>query len=79
MPTLFQEIKQFDYLGLRLNPMMSMKNAVASIQEKANKSHSLALAVSYSLYHDKPTFCSSPVEMLDLWKLCILPHFLDLL
>ena len=61
-------------------PMMTMKAAVASIQEKANKGHSLALAVSYSLRYDKhhsnPILCRSPVEMLNLWKPCILPHFL---
>jgi len=56
-----------------------MKAVVASIQEKANKGHSLALAVSYSLRYDKhhfsPTLCRSPVEMLNLWKSCVLPHF----
>jgi len=40
----------------------------------------LALAVSYSLRYDKhhsnPTLCRSPVEMLNLWKSCVLPHFL---
>ena len=60
--------------------MLTMKPAVASIQEKANKGHSLALAVSYSLRYDKhhsnPTLCRSPVEMLNLWKSCVLPHFL---
>jgi len=29
--TLLQEVKHFDYLGLRLDPMMNMKAAVASI------------------------------------------------
>jgi len=51
--TLMQEVQQFDYLDLKLDPMMNMKAAVASIQKKANKGHSLALAVSYSLYYDK--------------------------
>jgi len=59
--------------------MLTMKPAVASIQEKANKGHSLALAVSYSLRYDKhhsnPTLCRSPAEMLNLWKSCVLPHF----
>ena len=52
---LSQDLKHFDYLGLRLEPMITMKVAVASIQEKANKGHSLALAVSYSLRYDKHT------------------------
>jgi len=60
--------------------MLTMKPAVASIQEKANKGHSLALAVSYSLrydkYHSNPTLCRSPAELLNLWKSCVLPHFL---
>ena len=82
--TLLQEGTHCDYLRLRLDPkkaaVASMKAAVASILEKANKGHSLALAVSYSLRYDKhhcnPTLCSSPVEMLNLWKSCVLPHFL---
>jgi len=61
-------------------PMVNMKAAVSFIQEKANKAHSLVLAVSYSLRYDKhhsnPTICSSPVELLNLWKSCVLPHFL---
>jgi len=75
-----KKVNQIDYLGLRLNPMLTMKPAVASIQETANKVHSLALAVSYSLRYDKhhsnPTLCRSPVEMPNLWKSCVLPHFL---
>ena len=60
--------------------MLTMKPAVASIQEKANKGHSRALTVSYSLRYDKHhsnhTLCRSPVKMLNLWKSCVLPHFL---
>ena len=80
LSTLLKEVKQFDYLGLRLEPMVNMKAAVSSIEQKANKAHSLVLAVSDSLRYDKhhsnPTVCSSPVEMLNLWKSCVLPHFL---
>ena len=78
--TFLQEVKQFDYLGLRHDPMVNMKAAVSSIQEKANKAHSLVLAVFYSLRYDKhhsnPTIRSSPVELLNLWKSRVLPHFL---
>jgi len=60
--------------------MLTIKPSVASIQEKANKGHSLALAVSYSLRYDKhhsnPTLCQSPAEMVNLWKSCVLAHFL---
>ena len=42
--TLLQEVKQCDYLGLRLDPMMNMKAAAASILEKANKCHSLLVS-----------------------------------
>ena len=45
LSTPLQEVTQIDYFGLRLDPMLTMKPAVASIQEKANKGHSLALAV----------------------------------
>jgi len=78
--TFLQEVQQFDYLGLQLDPMVNMKAAVSSIQEKANNTHFLVLAVSYSLHHDKhhsnPIICSSPVELLNLWKSCVLPRFL---
>jgi len=46
LSTLLQEVKQFDYLGLRLDPMVNMKAAVSFIQEKANKVHSLVLAIA---------------------------------
>jgi len=63
--------------------MVNMKAAVSSIQQKADKAHSLVLAVSYSLRYDKhhsnPTICRSPVEILNLWKSCVLPHRVFLL
>jgi len=60
--------------------MMNMKAAVSSIPEKANKAHSLVLVVSFSFrydkYHSNRTICSSTVELLNLWKSCVLSHFL---
>jgi len=80
LPTILLEVKQFDYLGLQLDPMINVKTAVSSIKQKANKAHSLVLAVSYFLRYDKhhsnPTICCSQVEMLNVWKSCVLPHFL---
>jgi len=42
---------------------------------------SLLLVIhTYSLrcdkHHSNPTLCRSPTEMLNLWKFCVLPHFL---
>jgi len=80
LSTPLQEVHQIDYFGFRLDPLLNMKPAVASIQEKANKGHSLALAVSHSLRYDKhhsnPTLCQSPAEILNLRKSCVLPHVL---
>ena len=75
-----QEVKLLAYLCLRLDPMVNTKAAVSSIQEKANNSHSFVLAVSYSLRYDKhhsnPAIRTLPVEMMNFWKSCVLPHFL---
>jgi len=38
---LLQEVTQCDYLGLRLDPMMTMKATMASFQEKKIKGHSI--------------------------------------
>jgi len=71
---------QFDNLEIRLDSMMTMKAAMASIQKKANRGHDQALAVSYSLRYNKnhsnSPLCCLPVEMLKLRKSCVLPHFL---
>jgi len=45
------------------DPMMTMKAAVESIQEKANTGHSLALAVSYSLCYDKHHSNPHPLQL----------------
>ena len=44
------------------------------------KGHARVSAVSYSLrydkHHSKPTCAESPTEVINLWKSCVLPHFL---
>jgi len=44
------------------------------------KGYALVSAVSYSLWYDKhhsnPTCAESPTKVINLWKSCLLPHFL---
>ena len=57
-----------------------MKAAVEHIIEKANEGHALASAVCYSLRYDKhhsnPTQSQQCGHILQLWKSCVLPHYL---
>ena len=78
-----EEVQEFDYLGLRLDPKLKMTAALHRIQEKVNKSNALVFAVSHSLRYDdsshrhRPSINAIPTQTLNLWKACVLPHLLQ--
>jgi hypothetical protein len=53
-----KEVTEFDYLGLRLDPFLTMNSALLLVLDKVNKSHALVAAVSYSLRYAKGGRCS---------------------
>jgi hypothetical protein len=57
-----------------------MQAAVEQVIAKANKGHALVSAVCYSLRYDKrhhsPALSQRCGHILQLWKSCVLPHYL---
>jgi len=59
---LIEEVQEFDYLGLRLDPKIKMTSALHRIQEKVNKSNALVFAVSHSLRYDDSSHRHRPPQ-----------------
>ena len=74
---LIREVLQFEYLGLLLDPKLSMHLAALNAITKATKGHALTQSVSYSMRYDRKQSQLSPIQSLGLWKSVVLPHFLQ--
>jgi len=74
---LIREVYQFEYLGLLLDPKLSMHLAALNAITKAAKGHALTQSVSYSMRYDRKQSQLSPIQSLGLWKSVVLPHFLQ--
>ena len=74
---LTQEVLQFEYLGLVLDPKLTMHLAANASITRATQGQSLIQAVSYSLRYDKHSSQLTPTQNLGLWKTTVLPHFLQ--
>jgi len=71
------EVSQFEYLGLILDPKLTMHLATVEAIRRASQGQALALAVSYSLHYDKNSSKLTSTQNLGLWKSRVLPHFLQ--
>jgi len=76
-PYPIHEASQFEYLGLILDPKLTMHLATVEAIRRASQGQALALAVSYSLHYDKNSSQLTPTQNFGLWKAIVLPHFLQ--
>jgi len=76
-PSLFpiHKVFQFEYLGLILDPKLTMHLATVDAIRRAAQWQALALAVSYLLQYDRNSSQRlTPTQNLGLWKAIVLPH-----
>jgi len=74
---LITEVLQFEYLGLILDPKLTMYLATTESIRRAAHGQSVTQGVSYSLRYDKKRSQLTPTQNLGLWKSTVLPHFLQ--
>jgi len=71
------EVFQFEFLGLILNPKLTMHLATVESIQRAPQGQVLALDICYSLWYDKNSSQLTLTQTLGLWKAMVLPHFLQ--
>jgi len=69
------EVSQFEYLGLILDPKLTMHLATVEVIHRDSQGQTHTLSVSYSLHYDKNSSQLTPTQNLGLWKAIVLPHF----
>jgi len=74
---LITEVLQFEYLGLILDPKLTMHLATTEVIRRAAHDQSVTQVVSYSLRYDQKRSQLTPTQSLGLWKSTILLYFLQ--
>jgi len=77
-PLPLDEPKEFTYLGLKLDPQMTMQPATAHTCQKINWGYQTVSAIAHSLKHDTPASLrgtrTSPLILYRICRSCVLSH-----
>jgi len=72
----FKEPLTFKYLGLTLDPYLTVETAMKHICQKINAAHQTVAAVTHSLRYDSSAtdrgIRSSPYVLFRIWQICVL-------
>jgi len=74
---LITEVLQFEYVGLILDPKLTMQLATTEAIRRATHGQSVTQAVYYFLRYDKKRSQLTTTQNLGLWKSTVLPHYLQ--
>jgi len=77
-PLPLDEPKDFTYLGLKLDPQMTMQPTTTHTCQKINRAYQTVSAIAHSLKHDTPASLrgtrTSPLILHRIWQSCVLSH-----
>jgi len=77
-PLPLDETKKFIYLGLKLDPQMTIQPATAHICHKINWAYQTVSTITHSLKHDTPASLrgtqTSALILYRIWQSCVLSH-----